>query len=95
MARVQRVNPLNPKDRYIGLAHYVVQIYEFIKIFITTRVKITIGHMYDENPGFGWGLGGWMVGQMIALRPHVTLTRMAVFKVISFISANEAKNIVN
>ena len=33
--------------------------------------------------------------EIIALRPHVTLTRMAFFKVISFLSANEAKNIVN
>ena len=95
MARVQRGNPLNPKDRSFGLAHYVFQIHEFIKIFITTRVRITIGHKYDENSGFGRDLGVWMVGQIIALRPHVTLARMAVFKVILFLSAIEAKNLIN
>ena len=38
---------------------------------------------------------GINIGLIITLRPYITLVRMSDFKVISFLSPDEAKNTVN
>ena len=51
-------------------------------------------HIYDEVPGLG-GVGGRMVGKIIALKPLGNMKKMTEFGVNSFLRCHEAKIFVN